>query len=188
MKRITVFIMLGAICIQVMAQSNPASSGTTINKNDGLFEQFELSASEGFNLLAAEKIGSEKLYGIMAIGTQCFSEDYKWGFGAGVGTQLFKKENLSSNLEFVTYHINEDEVWTNSYNGLQQVKLSFAKNLSKRVDVFVAPSFNLLVTRNKIEYVTPFDSSFAPYEIFKNTGDKSTLRGWIGLTAGLRIN
>ena len=186
MKRITVFIMLSVICIQITAQNSPKDSGAINAKN--LFEQFEISASEGFNLLASEKIGSKKLYGIVAIGTQCFSEDYKWGFGIGAGTQLFEKKDFSSNFEFVTYHINENEIWTDSYNGLQQLKLSFSKDLSNRFSVFVGPSFNLLVTRNKTEYGTPFDSTFAPYEIFKNTGDKSTLRGWIGLTAGLRIN
>ena len=187
-KRITAIMMLSIFCMPVIAQNSPENIGSAKSRNDKSFNQFELSVSEGFNFLASEKIGGKKLYGIMAIGTQCFSEDYKWGFGAGVGTQLFEKENLTSNLELMSYQINEKEIWTNSYNGLQQLKLSFSKNLSNRLSVFAGPSFNLLVTRNKIEYVNPFDSTFAPYEIFKSTGDKSTLRGWIGLTVGLRFN
>ena len=187
MKRISAIILLGLIGIQVMAQNPTDKMGIEKNQNSKLFEQFEFSVSEGFNLQASEKIGSEKLYGIVSIGTQCFSDDYKWGFGAGVGTQLFKTEKLVSNLELVSYHINENEIWTNSYNGLQQLKLSFGKDISNRLSVFAAPSFNLMCTRNKTEYVNPFDSTFAPYEIFKNTGDKTTLRGWIGLTAGLRF-
>lgn len=171
-----------------MAQSTAVEVGINKKLSRTFFEQFELSVSEGFNFQASEKIGTEKFYGIVSIGTQCFSNDYKWGFGAGVGTQLFKNEKMVSNLELVSYRINEKEIWTESYNGLQQLKLSFGKDVSKRLSVFLAPSFNLLVTRNKIEYVNPFDSTFAPYEIFKSTGDKSTLRGWIGLTAGLRFN
>lgn len=188
MKRISTIILLGLIGMQVMALNPTEKMGVDKKQSEKLFEQFELSVSEGFNFQASEKIGAEKLYGIVSIGTQCFSDDYKWGFGAGIGTRLFKNEKMVSNLELVSYHINEEEIWTNSYNGLQQLKLSFGKDISARLNVFVAPSFNLLITRNKTEYVTPFDSTFAPYEIFKSTGDKSTLRGWIGLTAGLRFN
>lgn len=188
MKRISTIILLGLIGMQVMAQNPSKEMGVNNMQSGKLFEQFELSVSEGFNFQASEKIGTEKFYGIVSIGTQCFSEDYKWGFGAGLGTQLFKTDKMVSNLEFVSYQINEKEIWTNSYNGLQQLKLSFGKDISNRMSVFVAPSFNLMCTRNKTEYVNPFDSTFAPYEIFKSTGDKSTLRGWIGLTAGLRFN
>lgn len=135
MKRVKAILLLSLISIAVMAQNT--TENIQFKKESNYFEQFEISASEGFHIQALGKIGSNKIYGIMSVGTQCFHEDYKWGFGLGLGTHLVKKEDFASNLEFVSYHINEDEIWTNSYNGLQQLRLTFDKKISERTRVFV---------------------------------------------------
>ena len=152
------------------------------------FREFEISFSEGLNTQAAFKIGVDQFYNIFAIGAQFLGSEYKWGFGYGIGTHLVKNENFKTQLEIMSYHINEGEKWTNTYNDLQQVKLSFTKKISEHFNVFAGPTINLMITNNKNDRRQDFKSDFAPYEIYSHSGKNTTLKGWIGLTAGIRIN
>ena len=90
------------------------------------YKAFEMSVSEGLNLQAAAKVGIKPIYGIFGIGNQFLSENYKWAFGIGVGTHLLKQEKQSVNLEYMIYHVNENEIWTDNFNNLQQIKLYYS--------------------------------------------------------------
>jgi len=152
------------------------------------YKAFEMSVSEGLNLQAAAKVGISPVYGIFGVGTQFLSEDYKWAFGLGAGTHLMKQEKQSLNLEYMIYHVNENEIWTDNYNNYQQIKLHYSKRLGEKVSIFGGPSLNVNIAENKESFGHTFESTFAPYDIYSKVGDNHTTKGWIGLTVGIRFD
>lgn len=180
-KQFSVVVILSAITSFSWAQ-------TVSQSNNRLYKAFEMSASEGLNLQAAAKVGIQPIYGIFGVGTQFLSEDYKWAFGLGIGTHLMKQEKRSLNLEYMIYHVNENEIWTDNYNNLQQLKLHYSKRLGEKVSIFGGPSFNLNIAENKESFGHTFESTFAPYDIYSNVGDNHTAKGWIGFTVGIRFD
>lgn len=154
----------------------------------GNYKAFEMSVSEGLNLQAAAKLGIQPIYGIFGVGTQFLTENYKWAFGIGVGTHLIKNENHSMNLEYMIYHVNEDEIWTDNYNNYQQIKLLYSKRIGEKVSIFGGPSLNLNIAENKESFGHTFESTFAPYDIYSHVGNNHTAKGWIGFTLGIRFD
>lgn len=152
------------------------------------FREFEISVSEGLNAQAAFKIGVDRFYNIFAIGTQFLGSEFSWGIGYGIGTHLTNKETFKTQLELISYHINEGDNWTNTYNDLQQARLTFTKKVSGHFSIFAAPTINLMITDNKKDNGTTFHSQFPPYSMYSHTGEQTTLKGWIGLTAGIHFN
>lgn len=181
MKTIKHFLVIALICVL----GNYASAETTPK---GTYKAFEMSVSEGLNLQAAAKVGIKTVYGIFGIGTQFLSEDYKWAFGLGIGTHLIKQENHSMNLEYMIYHVNQNEIWTSNYNNFQQIKLHYSKRIGEKISIFGGPSFNLNIAENKESFGHTFESTFAPYDIYSNVGNNHTAKGWVGFTLGIRFD
>lgn len=181
MKRILVLVLSCMLTGFSWAQS--------IQKdNKSLYKAFEASVSEGLNLQATAKVGIKPVYGLFSIGTQFLTENYKWAFGAGVGTHLIKNENHSMNLEYMIFHVNENEVWTDNYNNFQQLRLLYSKRIKETISIFCGPSFNLNVAENKESFGHTFESTFAPYDIYSHVGSNHTSKGWIGFTLGIRFD
>ena len=183
-KQLSVLVLLSMISSYGWAQS--AQPETT--KTNGIYKAFEMSVSEGLNLQAAAKIGIRPVYGIFGIGTQFLSEDYKWAFGLGIGTHLIKQEKQTMNLEYMIYHVNQNEIWTDNFNNLQQIKLLYSKRIGEKISIFGGPSLNLNIAENKQSFGHTFESTFAPYDIYSNVGDNHTAKGWIGFTLGIRFD
>lgn len=185
MKTIRHLLVLLLAC---MLTSHSWAHSSSEQKNSKNYKAFEMSVSEGLNLQAAAKIGIKPIYGIFGVGTQFLAENYKWAFGAGIGTHLMKVENHSLNLEYMIYHVNENEIWTDNFNNFQQIKLHYSKRLGEKVSIFGGPSFNLNIAENKESFGHTFESTFAPYDIYSNVGDNHTAKGWIGFTLGIRFD
>lgn len=184
MKTIKQFSILLLACLI----TSYSGAQTKTSENKILYKAFEMSASEGLNLQAAAKLGIQPVYGIFGVGTQFLTEDYKWAFGVGIGTHLLKNENHSLNLEYMIYHVNENEIWTDNYNNYQQIKLHYSKRLGEKVSIFGGPSLNLNIAENKQSYGHTFESTFAPYDLYSHVGDNHTAKGWIGFTLGIRFD
>lgn len=183
-RLLSVLLLISMISSYGWAQT--AQPETT--KSEVVYKAFEMSISEGLNLQAAAKVGIRPVYGIFGIGTQLLSEDYKWAFGLGIGTHLIKQEKQSMNLEYMIYHVNQNEIWTDNYNNLQQIKLLYSKRIGEKISIFGGPSLNLNIAENKQSYGHTFESTFAPYDIYSNIGDNHTAKGWIGFTLGIRFD
>ena len=180
-KQISVFVFAMMLTSMGWAQEK-----STDNKS--LYKAFEMSASEGLNLQATAKVGIKPIYGLFSIGTQFLSENYKWAFGGGIGTHLIKNENHSMNLEYMIFHVNEDEIWTDNYNNFQQIRLLYSKRIAGTISIFGGPSLNLNIAENKESFGHTFESTFAPYDMYSHVGDNHTATGWIGFTLGIRFD
>lgn len=184
MKIIKLFSLLSLLLLL----NTPGRAQTPANSGSKFYKAFEMSASEGLNLQAAAKIGIRPVYGIFGIGTQFVTENYKWAFGLGIGTHLLKEENHSLNLEYMIYHVNEDEIWTDNYNNYQQIKILYSKRLGEKVSIFGGPTANLNIAENKESFGSTFESTFAPYDMYSHVGSNHTAKGWIGFTLGIRFD
>lgn len=156
--------------------------------NKALYKAFEMSVSEGLNLQATAKVGIKPVYGLFSVGTQFLAENYKWAFGGGIGTHLVRSDVHSLNLEYMIFHVNENEIWTDNYNNFQQIRLLYSKRVGDKLSIFGGPSFNLNIAENKQSYAHTFESTFPPYDIYSHVGDNHTARGWIGFTLGVRFD
>ncbi|MDX1284006.1 MAG: hypothetical protein R3182_03295 [Draconibacterium sp.] len=145
------------------------------------YREFEIGVSEGLNNYASFKIGVKQFYNIFSVGMQYLSDQFRWGVGYGIGTHLIYSEDFKVNIETMSYYINDGRHWSKYYNGLQQLKFTFARSLSENVSLFAGPTFNLMVT----DY--PGTGDFAPYHFVSHRGNNTYLQGWIGFNAGIRI-
>lgn len=150
------------------------------------FHEFEVGFSEGLNTYAALKLGVNQFYNVFAIGTQ-FLGDFRWGVGYGIGTHLVNKDDFKVNLEAISYHINEGAEWTDAYNGLQQLKLTFAGGKNKNLKFFAGPTFNLM-TSKYVKENGKIGSDFPPYHFTNSMSGNTNLKFWIGLNAGIKIH
>ena len=179
-KRISVLVLVSLITNFTWAQ--------TTTENRSLYKAFEMSVSDGLNLQATAKVGIKPVYGLFSVGTQFLAENYKWAFGAGVGTHLIRNENHSMNLEYMIFHVNENEIWTDNYNNFQQIRLLYSKRIGEKLSIFGGPSFNLNIAENKQSYGHTFESTFDPYSFYSHVGNNHTAKGWIGFTLGIRFD
>ena len=147
-----------------------------------------MSVSEGLNLQTAAKVGIQPVYGIFGVGTKFLTENYKWAFGLRIGTHLIKQEKQSMNLEYMIFHVNENEIWTDNYNNFQQIRLLYSKRISEKISIFGGPSLNLNIAENKESFGHTFESTFAPYDMYSHVGDNHTAKEWIGFTLGIRFD
>ncbi len=157
----------------------------SIVKKNG-FHEMEFSVSEGWNTQATYKIGVEKFYNIFTIGAKVFGPRYCWGTGYGLGTQIFNNENFKSQLELISYHVNEGEAWTDGQNEMEQLRVIFSKKLNSQLRLFVSPTCNLILSKTK-ENDHPFSSCFAPYSLYTHSGHCTKQQAWIGLTVGVQL-
>jgi len=180
MKRISVLLIVLLVNSQLWAQSD--------QPNNHKYKAFEMSISDCLNFQAEAKLGIKPVYGIFGIGNQFLFENYQWALGLGLGTHLLKQEKQSINLEYMIYHVNQNELWTDNFNSLQQVKILYSRRVGKIVSIFGGPVFNLNIAENKESYGHTFESTFPPYEMYTNVGTNHTSVGWIGFTLGLRFD
>ncbi len=151
------------------------------------YRDVEIGISEGLNAYGSFKIGVPAFYNIFSVGSQFISDDFRWGFGYGIGTHLTNQENFKINLEAMTYQINEGTNWTEAYNGLQQLKLTFSGGKKENLQFFAGPTINVMVS----EYINDdgtIGSKFPPYYITNHYSGKTNIRTWLGFSAGIRIH
>lgn len=152
------------------------------------FREFEAGVSEGLNTYASFKIGVTHFYNIFSVGMQTLGDHFRWGFGYGIGSQLADHDGIQANLELMSYHINEGGWFTDTYNDLQQAKLTVAKSVGSNISVFAGPTLNLMISDNYRAGHPRAGSGFPPYTIFNDWSGRTNLKYWIGFVAGIRIH
>lgn len=179
-KHFSVLLLALTLSLQLWAQSSQ-----TTNRG---YKAFEMSVSECLHFQAEAKVGIKPIYGIFGIGNQLLFEDYHWALGLGLGTHILKQEKQSINLEYMIYHVNQNELWTDNFNNLQQIKILYSRRLGSVTSIFGGPVLNLNIAENKESYGHTFESTFPPYEMYTSVGTNHTAVGWIGFTLGLRFD
>ncbi len=110
------------------------------------YRTFEISGNESFFGNFSFKTGHHKFYNILSLGASIKDNQILWGYGYGVGSSFILSNTWGMQLEAISYHVNEDEWFTDKLNLLNRLNVVFSYQLSPHVTVFAGPSLNVFVT------------------------------------------
>lgn len=152
------------------------------------FREFEIGGNESLYTTLSYRTGHRKFYNIISAGTSIRNNTIIWGFGYGVGSSFKLSEKLGMNLELITYHINEDEPFSDYLNNLNKLNLTLSYPLSKTVQAYFGPTFNVLLTENETGLEESTSASIVPWSFFDKTyKDNTRIAMYPGFTLGIRF-
>jgi len=161
------------------------------------FYQLELSAGETVNTAVSFKIGVKRFYNIFSLGSSFLSDDVYYGFGYGLGTQFLETNDYTANLElsgfclFNTFTGPDNMTIFPEINSksiqLNQLKVTFGKNISQNMSVFAGASIN--VQESNISGTGDDAVELSPYTLYNKTfSNDVNLQIWPGATLGVRYD
>ena len=182
-------LQLGVLNLADSVSGVPIGLLSIVRKNG--FRQLEVWGGATMQANAAFKIGVDKFYNIFAIGSQFASEDFRWGLGYGAGTQIGISSRDFLNVELISHQIREDnDRWyaVDELNLLNTFRLAYAHQFSEHFSLFVAPTFNVMVSNRQNNSDGSIGSGIAPWTVFDETYDNRTnVQMWPGFHAGIRF-
>lgn len=151
------------------------------------FREFEIGGNESFYTTLSYRTGHRKFYNILSAGASISQDKIQWGFGYGIGTSFNLPSKMGLELELISYHVNEDEPFTDHLNNLNKLNLTISYPLSNTVDVYFGPTFNVFVRQNETILETHI-SSIVPWNFFDKTySDDVRITMYPGFSLGIRL-
>lgn len=152
------------------------------------YRAFEIGISETLYGITSFKTGTEKFYNIISVGASYKDDMILWGWGYGIGTMMSLKKEWDLAIELLSYHINEDEWFTEELNLHNKLQITTSKKISEKINVFGGVSWNVNVSETIDDDGNTFDSSISSWNIFDKTYDNDTnVKMYPGITAGIRF-
>ncbi len=167
------------------------------------YRALEVWGSESLHANVGFKIGVERFYNIFAVGTQFTDATFRWGLGYGIGTQFPSSSTFHMNLDLISYNIFEEDnrLFDNEeLNLLNVVRIGFSKQFSEHFGLFVAPTFNVMVSQLTNTENNSIGSDLAPWTVYDRTFTKQSphlgndfpnkrtnVKMWPGFQVGLRF-
>ncbi|MFC2152379.1 hypothetical protein ACFLSE_07615 [Bacteroidota bacterium] len=149
---------------------------------------FEISTSETLYGVTSFKTGVKSFYNILSVGASYRNGKYLWGWGYGIGTMISLKDDWGLGIELLSYHINENEWFTDKLNLHNKLQIIASKRVSENIEVFGGASWNVNVSETIDDNGNAFDSSITPYDTFNKTfGNDNNVKMYPGFTAGIRF-
>lgn len=157
----------------------------TIARNG--YYKLEVGASDVFQPQALFKLGVKKFYTQFGAGANLFQNELAWGYAFGIGSRWDMGKGYDFSLEAVSWQILEKGYTfdNDTYNAIHQIRTVFAKNITPKTSVFLAPSFNVSVATNKNKEYK--GSALPVYDLFDETYNDTNVKMWVGASAGLRF-
>lgn len=152
------------------------------------YRTFEFATSETLHGIASFKTGTRHFYNIISVGGAYRNDQVLWGWGYGVGTLIDLTDKFDLGVELQAFHINEGEWYTANLNMLNKLTVQVAYEVSSNIEVFVSPTFNVVVSDTKDDIGAPTSSSIAPYTVYSNVNSNGyKVEMYPGLTIGVRF-
>lgn len=162
------------------------------------YRRFEIWGSESlYGNVAFKMGGSRSFYNIFALGAQTYDGGkFRTGYGIGFGSEIKASEKVCVNIDAISYHINEDGLWTNKLNILNQLRVNVGVALGERTTFFFGPTFNVMVSQIFDGDKNEYGSNIAPWTVFNETYDgrvdkgrkeNTNMKMWPGFNAGIRF-
>ena len=152
----------------------------------GGLRQFELATSDALHTTVSFKLGTPRLYTIVAVGRQ-FSSGFHWGYGLGLGTQQQLDQNWTLSHELRCYSMTNKHFNSDRTDLLAQYRPTIARQLAPHLSVFVGPAVNVSIA-DRASGEQPGSRLNIPYSLYKNEdGGRTRVIGWIGATAGINL-
>ncbi|WP_046246356.1 peptidase associated/transthyretin-like domain-containing protein [Hymenobacter terrenus] len=134
--------------------------------------------------------GSSRFYNILAVGAQSFGSTFRWAVGYGIGTEPRLSNRLRLSIDALTYQVNEQEVWTNDLNQLNQLRFLLGWQLGRgRATLVTGPTLNVLVSEYQGADASKYGSELGRDQLtfLDRTSGQTLVRAWLGFQGGLRF-
>ncbi len=179
-------VQLGLINIAGSYEGGVPIGLINIVKENGK-QEFELSFSEAINTAVSFKLGTDHLYTIFSAGVNYIQQPIEYAVGLGFGTHIDWKEGWGNQIEIMGYALTEEGSFNTGLNMLTQLKFTVSKEITEHFKVYGGPVLNMTIS----DYVNPITgevgSSLAPYSLWKNSSNRTSLNSWIGFSVGVRF-
>ncbi|NJO02426.1 MAG: hypothetical protein HC880_12725 [Bacteroidia bacterium] len=182
-KRVKGF-QIGLINITDSIKGVPIGLLSFVEQNG--YRHLEFWGGETLHSNIGIKIGVKKFYNMLAVGTNYAGQNFRWGIGYGIGTQMDLNPRSFLNIELLSYHINESESFTKQLNLLNQLRFNLGKQVGNHFGLFVGPSINVLVSNFKNDNNT-VGSRIAPWTFYQGSIEGTSVRMWLGFNFGMRL-
>ncbi len=192
---------LGVFNVADSIDGIPIGFLSIVRKNG--YRTLEVWGSEALQANVGFKIGVERFYNIFAVGTQFTDADFHWGLGYGIGTQWPSAPTWHFNLDLLSFNIFEEgnTIFKNQdLNLLNMLRLGINKQFSEHFSLFIAPTFNVMVSQLQNTENNIIGSDIAPWTVYNKTFEgkaipigsglqsaQTNVKIWPGLQIGLRF-
>lgn len=154
------------------------------------YRKLELSAGDAMNMSLGFKIGVRRFYNFLTLGTQFIGGNSVLSYGYGIGSEFNLQSENYLNLELITHRLigENEKLWnwdSERVNLLNQLRVSYTKDINARWQFFAGPVINVLVTNERGNNNVLKD--IAPYHLVEFEGTRVNTRIWPGVNAGLRF-
>lgn len=150
------------------------------------YRKLELTAGDAMNLSVGFKIGVRRFYNIFSFGTQFTGVDQVFAWGYGIGSEFNMTDNRYLNTEILSHRLMEEGWWDHLWmNMLHQARVTYARPLNERWQIFAGPALNFHMVRDTEN--SNFTDGLAPYELFSFRVRDTRTRVWLGINAGIRF-
>jgi hypothetical protein len=150
------------------------------------YRKLELTGGDAMNLGIGFKIGVRRFYNIFSVGAQFTAGEPLYAWGYGIGSEFHMPDNRYLNAEILTHRFMEERWWDHlRMNMLHQVRVSYARPLNERWQLFAGPVLNFHMVWDTDN--GNGTAGIAPYEMFSFRVRDSYTRVWMGINAGLRF-
>lgn len=152
------------------------------------YSAFEVETSESFYGSINYKLGVQRFYSIFSVAYKEQDGMPFWAPGFGFGTFIPISQKAGINIDAISYHVNEDEWWTNYQNQLNKLKINGSWHFGRRMAVYGGVSVNVFVTEVKSDEGNLRGSAFKTPNSFFNEVHKDTrVIIYPGINAGIRF-
>ncbi len=152
------------------------------------YHKFELKGSEALHITGSFKTGTRHFYNIFSAGVSFDNNRIRWAYGYGLGTAVQLSPKLFVNFDLTAYHINENEAFTQEVNFLNRLDIGLNYKAGKKIELFMGPSYNVLVSRYYDQENNSLGSGIALYSFYDYIGKNDTrVKMWVGGSAGIRF-
>ena len=155
----------------------------SIVKN-GHFE-LELTGGEVIYSNLNYKMGVERFYTIYKAGFSSYNNHPVYTSGLGFGGNISMSEKHKISIDVSANSI----VYNNNFDGelnlLNKADFNYKYNISEKLSLLVGPSFNVYVTKEKVN--GEYGTLDIPYSMYTNEWSGGKLFMWVGINAGLSL-
>jgi hypothetical protein len=152
----------------------------------GGYKKFELSGGDVMNLNVGFKLGVRRFYNFLTMGAQFIGDNSVYSYGYGFGSEFYMSDSRYLNIEIGSQNLVKQKLWRSErLTLLNQLKVSYARDIDERWQIFAGPVLNVLVSGKNNGESGLIDP--APYHIVEYEGSRADTKIWIGLNAGLRF-
>ena len=181
---------IGILNVADSVDGVPIGLVSFVRKNG--YRRLELWYGDALQANVAFKMGVSRFYNMLVFGTQFANTDFRWGLGYGVGTLLPITSAFSMNIDLFALQVHEDNqrlFESSALNLLNTLRLSLNLHLAKHLTLWVAPTFNVMVSEYRQPDSRTIGSTIAPsWTNYDRTFNGQTnVKMWPGFQVGLRF-